>query len=110
MVDYNGSALFLIGERELGLMKPTEFLSNTARGRIVDEPALIRALQAGTIAGAGLDVFWHEPPVTPDPWVPPAFYKLDNVVLAPHNGGATRDSRGEMTSRIPQTIVADIQR
>ncbi len=106
---YNPSTHLLIGERELGLMKPTAYFINTARGRIVDEPALIKALQAGTIAGAGLDVFWHEPPVTPDPWVPPAFYTLDNVVLAPHNGGATWDSRGEMTSRIAQTIVADIK-
>jgi len=105
---YNPSTHLLIGERELGLMKPTAYFVNTARGRIVDEPALIKALQQGTIAGAGLDVFWHEPPVS-DPWVPPAFYKLDNVVLAPHNGGATWDSRGEMTSRIAQTIVADIK-
>jgi len=105
---YNPSTHLLIGERELGLMKPGAYFINTARGRIVDEPALIKALQQGTIAGAGLDVFWHEPPVS-DPWVPPAFYKLDNVVLAPHNGGATWDSRGEMTSRIAQTIVADIK-
>jgi glyoxylate reductase len=106
---YNPSSHLLIGERELGLMKRTAYFINTARGRIVDEPALIKALQDGTIAGAGLDVFWHEPPVTPSPWVPPAFYKLDNVVLAPHNGGATWDSRGEMTSRIAQAIVADIK-
>jgi lactate dehydrogenase-like 2-hydroxyacid dehydrogenase len=106
---YNPSTHLLIGERELGLMKRTAYFINTARGRIVDEPALIKALQEQIIAGAGLDVFWHEPPVTPDPWVPPAFYKLDNVVLAPHNGGATWDSRGEMTSRIAETIVADIK-
>ncbi|MBV9322749.1 MAG: D-glycerate dehydrogenase [Chloroflexi bacterium] len=106
---YNPSTHLLIGERELRLMKPSAYFINTARGRIVDEPALVKALQEGTIAGAGLDVFWHEPPVTPFPWVPPAFYKLDNVVLAPHNGGATWDSRGEMTSRIAQTIVADIK-
>ena len=105
---YNPSTHLLIGERELGLMKPSAYFINTARGRIVDEPALIKALQQGAIAGAGLDVFWHEPPVS-DPWVPPEFYKLDNVVLAPHNGGATWDSRGEMTSRIAQTIVADIK-
>ncbi|HEY1296182.1 MAG TPA: NAD(P)-dependent oxidoreductase [Chloroflexota bacterium] len=105
---YNPSTHLLIGERELGLMKPTAYFINTARGRIVDEPALIRVLQQRTIAGAGLDVFWHEPPVS-DPWVPPDFYKLDNVVLAPHNGGATWDSRGEMTSRIAHTIVADIK-
>jgi glyoxylate reductase len=106
---YNSSTHKLIGARELALMKPTAYLINTARGRIVDEPALIEALQQGTIAGAGLDVFWHEPPVSIDPWVPPAFYKMENVVLAPHNGGATWDSRGEMTSRIARTIVADMK-
>ena len=106
---YNPSTHLLIGDRELRLMKPSAYFINTARGRIVDEPALIKALQDGTIAGAGLDVFWHEPPVTPVPWVPPAFFKLDNVVLAPHNGGATWDSRGEMTTRIAQVIVADIK-
>jgi hypothetical protein len=61
---------------------------------------LIRALQDRTIAGAGLDLFWCEPPVTHDPFVPLALRKLDNVVLAPHNGGATWDSRGEQTSSI----------
>ena len=59
---YNPSTHLLIGERELKLMKPTAYLINTGRGRLVDEAALIRALQNGTIAGAGLDVFWNEPP------------------------------------------------
>ena len=62
--DYNPATHKLIGARELGLMKPTAYLINTARGRIVDETALIRALQTGTIAGAALDVFWNEPPAT----------------------------------------------
>lgn len=70
-------------------MKPTAYLINIARGRIVDEPELIRALQAGTIAGAALDVYWNEPPVPYDPPVPIELRKLDNVILAPHNGGAT---------------------
>src|SRR6266516_2496398 len=60
--DYNPSTHKLIGARELALMKRTAYLVNTARGRIVDEPALIKALQDGTIAGAALDVYWHEPP------------------------------------------------
>ena len=66
-----------IGARELGLMKPTAFLINTARGAIVDEAALVRALKARKIAGAGLDVFEHEPKVAP------ALRKMPNVVLTP---------------------------
>jgi glyoxylate reductase len=93
LANYNESAHGLIGARELSLMKPTAYFINTGRGRCVDEDALITALQENTIAGAGLDVFYYEPPVVHDPWVPPAFYKMDNVVLAPHNGGATWDSR-----------------
>jgi D-3-phosphoglycerate dehydrogenase len=69
----------LIGKRELTLMKPTAILINTARGSIVDERALIEALQNGVIAGAGLDVFADEP-------LPPAhpLRSLENVVLSPH--------------------------
>jgi phosphoglycerate dehydrogenase-like enzyme len=70
---------------------------------------MIRALQNQTIAGAGLDVFWNEPPVVPDPSVPPELCKLDNVVMAPHNGGATWDVRGEMNSRVARAIVAHIK-
>ena len=91
------------------LMKSNAVFINTARGRLVDEPALIRALQDGTIAGAGLDVYWDEPPVTHDPHVPVALRKLDNVVLAPHNGGATWDSRGAQTSAIARSIVTAIK-
>src|SRR5262249_5818316 len=69
-----------IGERELALMKPTAFLINTARGAIVDEKALVRALAKGTIAGAGLDVFEHEPKVAR------ALVKMTNVALTPHPG------------------------
>src|SRR5439155_22182544 len=107
--EYNTSTHKLIGARELGLMKPTAYLVNTARGRIVDEPALIKALQDGTIAGAALDVFWHEPPVRYDPWVPDELRKLDNVILAPHNGGATWQVRGEMNKSVARGIVALIK-
>jgi D-3-phosphoglycerate dehydrogenase len=72
----------LIGARELGLMKPTAILVNTSRGAVVDEAALLEALEGRRIAGAGLDVFQTEP-------LPPGhpFTKLDNVVLSPHAGG-----------------------
>ena len=63
---------------------------NIARGSIVDEPALIQALQAGTLGGAGLDVFAHEP------HVPAELMAMDNVVLFPHVGSATRETRQAM--------------
>lgn len=103
--DYNESTHKLIGKRELDLMKPEAFLINTARGRIVDEPELIRALQEKRIAGAGLDVFWHEPPESPDPFVPEELCRLDNVVLAPHNGGATWDVRGRKAKSVAEGLV-----
>src|SRR6267142_1037009 len=71
----------LLGEKDLALMKPTAYLINTSRGPIVDEKALIAALTAGRIAGAGLDVFDIEPLPVDHP-----FRKLDNVVLTPHLG------------------------
>jgi glyoxylate reductase len=107
--DYNPSTHMLIGAREFSLMKPTAFFINTARGRIVDESSLIRALQTSTIAGAGLDVYWNEPPVTPEPQPNEALYKMDNVILAPHNGGATWDVRGAMTAAAACNIVAMIK-
>jgi phosphoglycerate dehydrogenase-like enzyme len=76
----------LVGARELGLMKRTAYLVNTARGPIVDEPALVRALQTHAIAGAGLDVFDEEP-------LPPEhpLKRLDNVLLMPHAGYVTEE-------------------
>jgi len=76
----------LVGARELGLMRPTAYLVNTARGPIVDEPALVRALQARAIAGAGLDVF-DEEPLPPDH----PLKRLDNTLLMPHAGYVTEE-------------------
>ena len=76
----------LVGARELGMMKPTAYLINTARGPIVDEAALVQALQARTIAGAGLDVFDQEP-LPPDH----PLTRLDNALLVPHIGYVTED-------------------
>jgi lactate dehydrogenase-like 2-hydroxyacid dehydrogenase len=104
--DYNPSTHKLIGKRELDLMKPEAYLINTARGRIVDEPELIRALQEKRIAGAALDVYWNEPPVTQDPSVPEELCRLENVILAPHNGGATWDVRGRKAASVAQGMVA----
>ena len=81
------STRHLIGKRELELMKPTAILINTARGPVVDEAALAECLQNRRIAGAALDVFEAEPHITE------ILYKLDNVVLAPHNATGTIDTR-----------------
>jgi phosphoglycerate dehydrogenase-like enzyme len=74
----------LIGMEELRAMKPSAFLVNIARGGVVNEPALIRALQEGWIAGAGLDVFVQEPLPADSP-----LWHMDNVILTPHIGGMT---------------------
>ncbi len=112
--DYNPSTRKLIGKRELELMKPQAYLINTARGRIVDESELIRALQEKRIAGAGLDVYWNEPyfnepSVAGQPWVPEELCKLDNVILAPHNGNATWDVRGRRMAAVAKSMVAMIR-
>ena len=109
MANYHPAAYKLMGEREFHLMKPTAYFVNTARGRLVDEEAMIKALQDGTIAGAGLDVYWNEPPVTHDPYVPPELRRLPNVVLAPHNGGATWDSRRRETTTVANAIIRAIE-
>ena len=70
----------LMGEKEFKQMKPTAYFINTARGSVVDEPALIKALQEKGIAGAGLDVFEKEPPDSDNPLL-----KMDNVVALPHS-------------------------
>ncbi len=82
--DLNPTSHHLINRRTLGLMRPEAVLINTARGPIVDEPALIEALQAGQIAGAALDVFEEEPLPGDSPLL-----KMENVMLAPHNANAS---------------------
>ena len=87
---YSPATHHLISENQLARMKPSAFLINTARGPIVDEQALVDALKAGKIAGAGLDVFEHEPKVNP------GLLELDNAVLIPHLGSATVETRAAM--------------
>ena len=87
---YSPSTHHLIGARELDLMKSSAFLVNTARGPIVDEAALVHALESNQIAGAGLDVFENEPTVHP------GLRSLENAVLIPHLGSATVETRAAM--------------
>ncbi len=92
-----------IGARELRLMKKTAFVINTARGAIIDEAALVRALAGKQIAGAGLDVFEHEPKVDA------ALKKMSNVVLTPHLGSATPDVREAMANIVVDNILAFLE-
>jgi glyoxylate reductase len=96
----NAQTRHQIGGRELGLMKKTAFLINTARGAIVDEAALVRALKAKKIAGAGLDVFEHEPKVHPE------LKRMKNVVIVPHLGSAAVEVREEMANIVVDNILA----
>jgi len=93
----------LIGKRELSLMKKSAILINTARGQIVDEEALISALKNNSIAGAGLDVYEHEPTI------PDLLKSLDNVVLQPHSGSATIDTRQRMSAMAAENIIAALK-
>lgn len=95
---YHPGTHHLIGARELARMKPTAYLINTARGPIVDEEALVRALKEGRIAGAALDVYEQEPKVHPE------LPGLSNVVLTPHIGSAARRTR----ERIAEVVVDNI--
>jgi glyoxylate reductase len=90
----------LIGKGELDLMKPTAILINTSRGPVVDEKALVSALKKGKIAGAGLDVYEKEPKLSP------GFSKLENVVLLPHIGSLTKDTREQMAVVAAKNAIA----
>ena len=90
----------LIGERELSLMKPSAYLINAARGPIMEERALVRALREKQIAGAGLDVYEHEPAMAE------GLAEIENVVLLPHLGSATRGTRDLMATKAATNALA----
>ncbi len=94
------STRHLIGARELALMKQSAFLINTARGAIVDQTALVEALQQRCIAGAGLDVTDPEPPPRDDPLL-----ALDNVILTPHVAWYSEESRERVTVEAAREVV-----
>ena len=93
----------LIGAKELRMMKPGAILINTARGPIVDEAALAKALKSGHLASAGLDVFEREPEIHPE------LLKLENVVLLPHIGSATDAARRKMLETALRNCIAALK-
>ena len=97
---YTANVHHLISSRELQMMKPTAYLINTARGAHVDEAALIIALQQHQIAGAAMDVFEHEPAISPQ------LMALDNVLLSPHTGTGTWEGRIDMCENVCDNILA----
>jgi lactate dehydrogenase-like 2-hydroxyacid dehydrogenase len=90
----------LISARELAMMKPTAFLINAARGKVLDEAALVEALHSRRLAGAGLDVFEREPHIHP------ALLALPNVILTPHVGSATSETRLAMAMLAAENLLA----
>ena len=93
----------LMSYREFALMKPTAYVINTSRGPVIDEAALIRALKQNKIAGAGLDVYEHEPEISPD------LAELPNVVLTPHLGSAVLSLREGMANVVVDNTIALIE-
>lgn len=100
---YNKETYHIIGEAELKQMKPSAILINTGRGPLVDEHALVKALQDGTIHGAGLDVFeFGDYPL-------PELLELDNVVLTPHIGTQTMDARIAMARAVANNVIGFLE-
>ena len=97
---YTPEVHHIIGKPELGMMKRTAYLINTARGAHVDEQALVEALKSGIIAGAAMDVYEHEPAITPE------LMRLPNVVLSPHTGTGTWEGRIAMCENVSDNILA----
>jgi len=99
----NPETVHLISHRAFALMRPSAYLVNTARGTIVDEKALVRALEEKRIAGAALDVYEREP------MVEPGLINLPNVVLTPHLGSAALETRERMAGIVVENVVAVIE-
>ncbi len=100
--------LNLFGEHEFNRMKPSAIIINTARGAIIDSAALVKALQNGHIAGAGIDVLAEEPPSSCEPLLQPTLLQLSqdtpNLIVTPHNAWATRESRQRLVDQLAENL------
>jgi len=97
------STKHLINAERLSMMKSSAYLINTSRGPVVDEKALVEALKAGTIAGAGMDVYEEEPALAP------GLAELENVTITPHIASASTETRGKMSEIAASNIVAFLE-
>ena len=95
----------LINPKSLAWMKPSAFLINTARGALIDEPALTAALRTKSIAGAALDVITQEPPTAAHPIIVAA-RELDNLIVTPHTAWSAREARGRLLEEVKENIAA----
>jgi glyoxylate reductase len=102
-VSANAETKHLVDAEFLGAMRPGAYLINTSRGSVVDEAALERALKAGSLGAAGIDVYEREPAIHPELLAAP------NAVLLPHIGSASRDTRRRMAERAAQNILAFLE-
>jgi len=102
-VSLNNETHHLMGARQFALMKRNAYVINTSRGPVIDEAALVRALEEGRIAGAGLDVYENEPKIQP------ALLRMDNVVLTPHLGSAVFELRESMAHIVVDNIRAIVE-
>lgn len=93
----------MLNDRAFSLMKPNAIVVNTSRGPVIDEMALVRALKSRRIAGAALDVFEHEPQIEPE------LFEMENVVLAPHVGSASRETRLKMSTIAAENLMAALK-
>jgi lactate dehydrogenase-like 2-hydroxyacid dehydrogenase len=99
-VPLNDQTRHLIGSEEFARMKQSAYLINTSRGAVIDEAALVTALQDKTIRGAGLDVYEHEPALSD------GLAELDNVVLTPHIASASEETRTQMSEMVAENLIA----
>lgn len=93
----------LFGEKEFSMMKKSSYLINTSRGPVVDEKALVKALEKGTLKGAALDVYEHEPAIEP------GLLNLENVILAPHVASSTIETRSRMAVMAAENLIAALE-
>lgn len=94
------STKHLMNKERFSMMKPTAYLVNTSRGPVIDEPALVEALTNGVICGAALDVYEHEPDLSP------GLKNLTNAILTPHTASATEETRAKMSALAAENIIA----
>ena len=104
-VDLNRSTRHLIGALEFEIMKPSAYLINTARGSVVDQKALTKALAEGQIAGAGLDVLEDEPPSVDEPLL-----DEPKAIIVPHIGSATVETRNAMVNMAVDNLITGVTR